>query len=207
MTVPVVQRGALSIDVLVWIEARNRATGAPERLGLWTGLDAREFVVDGEARTYAGAGAVLAVEDIITQAGVAVQMQRAGLAILTPEVETLLRGYDARLAPVEIHRARFDPVTHELVDVTRAFRGHVDEMTESLGPKAGTSALSVVLASSARALTRLVPLRKSDATLASYGEDRFFRYAEVSGAAPIWWGQKPAKRDGSSGGVSGIFER
>lgn len=201
MTYPVVSRGALALEVLIWIRAKNRTTGAPEVLGLWTGLEPRAFSINGVSRTYEGAGAVLDVPDLISQVGLGVQMQSASLALVTEEVQELIRGYDARQAPVEIHLARFDPVTNQLLDVTRAFKGWLDEAAVREGVKNGSASLTARLASSARALTRLVPLRRSDtAHQTAQPGDAFFRYADVSGAVSVWWGMK---RGGGGGGNPG----
>lgn len=191
MTYPAVTRGPLAIEVLIWVQAKNRETGLPEELGLWTGFEDRAFTIDSEARTYFGAGTVLEVPDLISQAGLGVQMQTAALALVTPEVEQLIRGYDARQAPVEIHLARFDPETNALIDTTRAFKGWIDEAAVREGVKNGEASLTTRMASSARALTRKVPLRRSDAAhqVAQPG-DAFFRYADVSGAVSVWWGMK-----------------
>lgn len=198
MTFPVVSRGAIATEVLFWIEARNRSTGALETMGLWTGMDVRTFTVEGTARQYSGAGAVLDVPAIQSQAGLSIQMQSAALNILTPEVEQLIRGYDARQAPVEVHLALFDPDTNALLSISRVFKGWLDQAPIKDGAKGGTSSLSASLASNARILTRTVPLRVSEAGhRRAYPNDRWFRYIDVSGSVPVWWGQK--KRGGGGG--------
>ncbi|KHQ51258.1 hypothetical protein [Mameliella alba] len=205
MTYPVVARGALALEVLIWIEAKHRETGTPQAMGLHTGLEDRAFVIDGDQRTYTGAGAVLEVADLVSQVGLGVQMQTAGLALVTDEVQQLIRGYDARQAPVEMHLARFDPETNALIEITRVFKGWLDEATLREGVKNGEASLSARLASSARALTRRVPLRRSDeAHRATHAGDRFFRYADVSGAVGVWWGMK---RGGGKGGGQSFAEK
>lgn len=197
MTYPAVSRGPLSIDVLLWIEAKNRETGVTETLGLWTGSEDRQFLFGSVTRLYHGAGTVLGVDDLVSRVGVGVQMQSARLGLLAPEVEDLIRGYDARQAPVEIHIARFDPENHGLLDVTRVFKGWLDHATVSDGAKGGNASLVARLASSARSLTRRVPLRRSDtAQQAAHPGDAFLRYADVSGAVSVWWGMK---RQGGGG--------
>lgn len=197
MTYPVVPRGPLSIDILLWVSARNRSNGQTETMGLWTGYDVTSLTVEGEARTYFGAGTVLSVSDIVSQMGTNVQMQSARLNILTPEIEQLILGYDARQAPVEIHLRRVDPETGAELDVTRCFKGFVDRAPIGQGPKGGTSAIEASLASSARMLTRRVALRRSDAShRRAHPGDRFFRHAAVSGTVPVWWGQ--VKNDAAS---------
>jgi len=190
MSFPTVTRGDLSIDVLIWIEAKNRTNGATETAGFWTGIDDRSFTIGGVARSYAGAGPVLEMPQIVSQSGVNVQLQEASLNVLTPEVEQVLRGYDARNAPIEVHLARFNPDTNALVDTTRVFKGWIDSMREVRGPKDGTTALAVQMASSSRALTRKLHLLRSDEAQKARTSDRIYRYADVSGSVPVYWGQK-----------------
>jgi hypothetical protein len=190
MTYPVVARGPLSIDVLLWVSARNRATGVVEEVGLWTGHDVEALTVDGQSRTYYGAGAVLSVSDIVSRIGTNVQMQSAQLNVLTPEVEQMILGYDARQAPVEVHLRRVDPETGAELDITRCFKGFLEAAPVKVGPKGGASVLEATLASTARMLTRRVAVRRSDASQQrAHPGDRFFRHAAVSGVVPVWWGQ------------------
>lgn len=191
MSFPVVPRGPIHTEILIWIEARNRDTGAPETMGLWTGSDDATFTIGGVARVYHGAGAVLDVPAIQSQAGLVVQMQTVGLNIITPEVAQLIRGYDARGAKTEIHLARFNPETSGLIDVSRVFKGWMDQAEIVTGPKGGSDSLTASLANSARALTRKVPLRVSDAAhQRAQPGDRIFRYADVSGTVEVFWGMK-----------------
>lgn len=190
MTFPVVERGPLAIDVLLWVVAKSRATGAAEAMGLWTGHDVISLTVEGAARTYYGAGTVLGINDIVSQMGTNVQMQSVRLNALTPEIEQMIQGYDARQAPVEIHLRRVDPETGAELDITRCFKGFLDGAPIATGAKGGSSALEAQLASSARNLTRTVALRRSDAShQRAHAGDGFFRHAAVSGSVPVWWGQ------------------
>lgn len=187
MPYPVVNNGALSIEVLLWIEAVDRGSHLPEALGLWTGDENQRFTIDSQQREYFGAGGVLDVPSIVSAAGFNVQSQSASLAILTPEVEQLIRGYDARQAPVEIHVARFDPETNVLLGIDRVFRGWLDKAPISSGQKSGSANLEVSLASNSRVLTRPSTLKKSDESQRQRGGDRFFKYADVSGSVPVYW--------------------
>lgn len=199
MTFPIIPAGeSVSVDVLIWVEARNRSTGATETMGLWTGLDAQDITIDGTARTYYGAGTVLSVEDIVSQAGTNVQYQQAGLNILTPEVEELIRGYDARQAPVEVHIRRLNAETNAVLSINRVFRGFLDQAKETRSQT--TSGLVGEMASSARSLTRTIALYKSNASQQrAHSGDLFFQYAGVSGATNWWWG---LERTGPQSGLT-----
>ncbi|MBY6113290.1 hypothetical protein KUW09_04875 [Mameliella alba] len=191
MSYPAVARGPQANEVLLWVEARNRSTGDTEAMGLWTGPDDRNFDLGGDLRSYRGAGAVLEVPALVSQVGLAVQMQSAALAIVTEEVETLFRGYDARQAAVEVHLARFDVDSDALIGIDRVFSGWLDRAEILTGQRGGSASLSATLASSSRALTRRVAVKRSDEAQQKRSGDRFFRHADVSGAVTVWWGQKP----------------
>lgn len=178
---------------LLWVSARNRTTGATETLGLWTGEEDRSFTIGGSPRLYYGAGTVLGIEAITMQAGVAVRLQRISLSILTPEVQQLFKGYDAGLAPAEIHRALFDPVSGDLIaEPQRVWKGYVDQAPEHTPELGAEGGMDVSLASAARALTRGLSLTKSDAVQQLRSADRFNRYADVSGSVVVVWGEKRA---------------
>jgi hypothetical protein len=189
---------------LIWITARNRSTGLPETMGLWTGEDHATFVIDGSPRLYFGAGTVVEIDDLTYAAGLTVQMQTARLSVLTPEVDQLLRGYDARLAPVEIHRALFYAGSGALVaDPQRLFRGRIEEQPIATPVKGGPTSVQIRMASSVRELTRTLTLMKSDAALRARAPgDRFRQYNTVSGAVDTAWGESTGRTGGSSGGGS-----
>lgn len=179
---------------LVWIRAKDRTTGTEETIGLWTGEDVASFTINGQARTYYGAGALLAIEPIVSQAGLVVQMSRMTLSPLAPEVAQAIRGYEPRLAPVEIHRALFDPDTMGLVaEPHRMFSGWIDEVVLTTPEAGGTATCEVTLASAARGLTRTLPLKKSDESQKRRSGDRFRRYADISAAVDVFWGEKRAR--------------
>jgi hypothetical protein len=187
-------RTAINSRILIWAVARNRGTGAEESLGLWTGAQEASFTIGGSPRVYAGAGSIMEISPIVSQAGIAVRMQRFSLSPLSPEVAALIRTYDARFARIEIHRALFDPLTGVLVaEPHRLFKGIIDEVALPIDPKTGEVRCDVTVASSARYLTRSLPLKRSDATQRRRLDDRFLRYVDVSGEVDVYWGEnRPA---------------
>lgn len=188
-------RDGLASYALVWVEARNRITGLVETLGLWTGAQDRSFTIETEPRFYFGAGGLVGVPPIAMQVGLAVRMQTLQLAPVSAEVIQLIRGYDARHAPVEIHAAFLHPVTRALIEEpTRLFKGYIDALSIAEGATDGESSCEVTVASAARGLTRTLPLRRSDEVQKRKGGDRFRRYADVSGSVDVWWGQKRENR-------------
>jgi hypothetical protein len=194
MTYSPITRGATQHHVLVWIVAKNRVTGLPEAAGMWTGGEDRTFSVESAARVYYGVGHLMEVPPIVTRAGAVVQSQELRFSATSPEVEAQMRGYDARLAPVEIHVVRMNPETGETLGIDRVFRGQIDKAPRRIPAKNETGAeWPISLVSGMRSLTRPLNTRRSDASqrarlLPGGGEDRFFRWADVAGSVERFWG-------------------
>ena len=112
---------------LIWIEAKNRLTGAEQTQGFWTGDDDATFTIGGQSRDYFGAGGFIALRELTYEAGTNVQMQRLTMGPVTEEVKQALRTYEPRLAPVEVHLALFDTTTNALIGTPRAFTGWIDD--------------------------------------------------------------------------------
>lgn len=175
---------------LLWVKARNWETSAVEELGLWTGDDHRDFVIGGETRTYYGAGGVVNMDAITYEVGMNVRMHRVVLNPIAAEVVQLLRGYDVRLSRVEIHRALFDVETTALkAEPHRRYKGFIDEAPIYTPVKNGRARAEISIASSARAMTIPLVLKKSDETQQLRQGDRFRRYADITDAE-VWWGDK-----------------
>jgi hypothetical protein len=180
---------------LLWFTARNRGTGAPEEMGLWTGDDNETFALDG-GRFYHGAGQIVQIEPFTLREGLEVRMQTVRLAALSPEVAQLIRGYDPRGASCEIHMALFDPINNALSDTPwMVFDGWVETVSLPTPELGGQASCEVVLAASTRALTRTLPQSWSDATLRQRSGDRIARHADMSGSVETVWGEL---RDGQT---------
>ena len=175
---------------LVWIEGRNRETGAVESAGFWDGADHQVFVIDGQSRTYFGAGSLLGVDPIRAQAGLGIRVQQVTLT-LTPEVEQAIRFYDPSLAPVEIHRATINPATGALVaEPTLAFAGTVDATPITEGTAGQPSSITIEAAGRERGLTRRTPAFRSDAALrVRSATDSFRRYGAEVQRWTVPWGE------------------
>lgn len=178
--------------LLIWVAAKNRTTGATELAGFWSGDDDASFTIGGEVRTYHGAGALLGMDDLTIEIGLTVRRISVWLATAAPEVLSAVMGYDLRLAPAEIHRVLTDPLTHQAVaQPHRIWKGWIDgapRVTPAKGLSGGRITLQI--ASASMALTRTLTARYSDEAMRKRGGDRLFRYADVSGKVPIFWGEK-----------------
>ena len=187
-------RAGVIARTLVWISARNRSTNAVETMGLWTGGDNETITIGGTPRLYYGAGNIVELPQITMQAGLSVRMHRLGLTSLTPEAELLLRGYDVRFAPVEIHRALYTLDTRTLVEEPHSMQtGFVDEVDLGTPAVGGTATCTLGIATSARVLTQSLPLKRSDAAQQLRSGDRMLRWNDVSGSVDVWWGDERRK--------------
>lgn len=176
---------------LVWLEARNRDTGAIQPGGFWDGGDHQEFTIGGQTRPYIGAGPLLDVQPIRQAVGLGIRMQSVTLTLL-PEVENAIRVYDPGLASVEIHRALFHPGSMLLVaEPELAFAGTVDTTPIDEGAIGQPSTITLEIAGVERALTRTLPLFKSDAAMrARASSDTFRQYAAEVGRWTVPWGEE-----------------
>jgi hypothetical protein len=173
---------------LVWFTARNRSTGAAETIGIWNGDDHQNFTI-GTSRTYYGAGSLLDIEPITAGVGLTVRIHQITMSGISPQVEELLRTYDARLAAVEMHRALFSLSTGSLVGTPyRVMKGWVNGVKLTSGED---SKAVISVASAARALTKPLALYRSDAAMRERSAtDTFRAYADISGQVGVWWGEK-----------------
>lgn len=184
-------RAAFIGHVLVWISARDRASGAVETIGFWTGADHQQFTIDGQVRLYYAAGAMLKMDPIRRQTGLKVRTQRITFSQIAPEMEMLIRGYDPRHAPVEVHRALFHPETEALIDEPHVLiRGFIDRAPLTTPAKGEAGQVTLEIASEARALTKPLSRSRSDATLRGRnGDDAFRQYASLTETAETPWGR------------------
>lgn len=195
-------RKAYKARVLVWVVAKDGVTGAPAPAGLWNGDHDRAFTIGGETRVYGAAGSLLQVAPIVYQVGLDPRTHRIQLSPLDPAVAALFRGYDTRLAPVEVHRALFDPETNELIaEPRRLIKGRLDKAPIPTPEVGGQVMIDVEVVTSLIDLQRTGTTLKSDAQQKLRSGDRFRRYNAISGEIPVTWGTgkpfippKPKKR-------------
>lgn len=181
---------ATAFQVAIWLIARNRTTGAAESLGFWTGDDHRNFTIGGQTRLYFGAGAVAQVPQVRAGIGLRVQYHRIKLPPFTEEVRQALRVYDARGAAVEVHQVAMDPLTGRPLGLRRMIKGVLNGAPETRGGKGQQAFVELVIASSARALTRKPPLMRSAAALALRNpNDKFRDDVEQAGERIVPWGR------------------
>ncbi|MBC9246749.1 hypothetical protein H4P12_08490 [Paracoccus sp. 11-3] len=177
--------------VLVWIRARHRISGDSETIGFWTGADHHEFVIEGQTRLYFGAGAYLKMDPIRRQTGLRVRTQRITISQIAPEAQMLIRGYEPRHAPVEVHRALFDPLTENLIAEPHVIlRGFLDKAPLTTPPKGEAGEATLEIVTEGRALTKPLSRFRSHATLRTRAPtDGFRRFAARSKTEEVKWGR------------------
>lgn len=183
-------RGDIASRWLLWTSVRNRTTNQRVDVGLWTGDDDISIPVDGTNRIYQGLQGGLVVGDVVTSIGTMVRKQKITLTGLTPEAVVLVRAHDARLAPVELHVAIFDPVTMNLIGIDQRFVGNIDKApmpTPALGE--GGTTVSFDMVSKMRGLTRHLPLKKSHSTQSARSGDMFRQYGSIAAVVNTKWGE------------------
>ncbi|MCM2472159.1 hypothetical protein HGO38_01540 [Rhizobium sp. CG5] len=182
---------------LVYITAKDRETGDPVEVGIWTGDDDVNIpVLSGltgteETRTYYGGlnlsvGEIPRVSDLTTQT---VTIEMSQIAEIT---QLLVRGYDVRLAKVEIHDLLLDPRSRMPVAPAEiAFLGEVDGAPIDT-PAAGSDGKITlnVVSDAISMLSRTNPAKSSYQGQKRRSDDRWGRYKGTVGNWELPWGQK-----------------
>lgn len=195
----------IKVRHLLWITARNRSTNEPETIGLWTGEDTQVFTIGGVARTYYGCGQFISFGDITLDASLNVRRLSVALTPISPEVEQVFRGYDAKMARVEAHWAFYNTETNNLVDAPYPFhKGWVDKFTVTTPQVGGQGEARMDMVSNSRILTQRLALKRSnDSQQRRLATDAFFRDVNFSGQIQTPWGEKSATGGGGGGGSGG----
>jgi hypothetical protein len=179
----------------VWLTAKKRDTGDPVSQGFWNDVESVNIpVVDGltgaaATRNFIAAGGLIDIGPIPLTSDLSIRSVDVTLSPLNVDVEQYVRGYDLRMAPVQLYRAIFDPDTWDLVaNATPRFVGFVEKAPITT-PKDGGDAKAVLsCVSHTVELTRGNPDVRSDESQKRRGGDRFYQYVDTMAQRPIWWG-------------------
>lgn len=180
----------------VWLEGKNRVSGAVETMGLWNGdADITINVISGTtglstARDYVGCGPLLAISPIPLVSDLTIRTVTISLSPIDEAVEQAIRGYDPRQGRVEIHRGFYSLDTHLVVapPVPR-FIGRINKSPIKTPAVGGEGSVEVECVSDTRELTKINPAKKSDETQKLRSGDRFRRYGTVAGEVSVFWGE------------------
>jgi hypothetical protein len=191
------RKTGLVVRDFVTIRPKDRSTGAQTELCLWNGhVPITAIVIDpkdgtSDSRVFNAAGSLLDIPPIPAGLMTEVRTVRIRLSKLTAEVLNIMRTYDAKMAPVEIHRGLFDPDTRRLVDPAICrFVGFINNAPIRT-PKAGSEGfVEAECVSQSRILTKTSGLLFSMEALKKRSGDLFGKYLDVAGAWRVWWGQE-----------------
>lgn len=174
----------------VWTTVAPYAGGAAVSFGFWTGDDHEYLTVEGQSRLYYGAQGAMEIGAITWEPGTGVSTQEITLG-LTPEGETLARGYRLAGAPIDLHCVLYDPRSWTLLGIRRYFRGLIDTAPINTPEAGGVATLPLRCVSSARGGTMTVTGRKSDASQKQrLATDTFRAYGDLGEVASDPWGGK-----------------
>ncbi len=195
-------RAGLITRRFVYVFAKDRTTGDIVPGGFWNGpYTVNVDVISGqtgvaETRTYYGSGSLIDVDDINLVSDLTIQTLRIMLTQSNADVNNIMRGYDVRNAPIEVHYGLFDLSTRLLVNKPWPhFVGQINKSPLKRGKASGSGGATVEAVSRSRELTVTNPAKKSDETQKLRSGDRFRQYSNVAGEWSIWWGEK--KNDNS----------
>ncbi len=169
--------------------------GAPVSFGFWTGDDDADFVVvDGETgapvtRTYYGA-VNMVIDNIPRVSDMSIQTIEIQVSQIATATELLVRGYDVRLAKVEIHEMAMSnssrlPVSEPEV----VFLGQIDGAPIETPGIGEDGAITFAINSDAMSmLARVNPRKSSDQSQRRRSDDRFGQYSGSVRSWKIKWG-------------------
>lgn len=182
-------RDPFAVRWLLWLRPKDRATGAQVGYGISTHDDDATFTVEGEARTYQGMPGNIQMPPIVYRPGARVQTMEVPLVGIGPDTDQILRVYDPKLAPIDIHCALFDGDMN-LIDIDRKFRGIVNGSPIETPPVNGISSATLRLVSSARRGTMTMAAKKSHQAQKLRQGDEFRQYGSAGRVASDWWGPR-----------------
>lgn len=181
---------------LVWITAKDRTTGALNSLGFWDDVGnlsvtvVDPFTGNNAARTFIGAGSLLGVDDVAASADLSVKQIKIKLSGINASVAQAVRGYDARLAPIQLFRLILNPTSGTAVAPARArFVGFVETVEINDPSPGGQGEVTVTAVSQLRELSRANPdMTSSESQKMRLAGDRFLEFANDVSTWRIMWG-------------------
>lgn len=182
----------VKVRQLFWVTARNRSTGADETIGIWSGEDHQQFVIDGVTRTYYGSGNFLDFGQLLLESSLKVRKLVVTVSSISPEIDTVLRTYDPKFAPVELHLVIYNPETNNLVSTPlKIFTGWIDKFPVKRPTVNSEGEGRIEMVGATRLLTRELALKRSNESQRLRSpSDTFFADVTMTGQVTTPWGSK-----------------
>lgn len=180
------------IRQLLWVSAKNRATGEYENIGFWSGEDHETFVVEGETRVYYGSGQFINFGELTLESTLNIRKLSATVAPISPEMEVVLRQYDPKMAPTQVHLAFYSPTTNVLIAPPfRVHKGWIDKFPVTTPAVGGEGSGKIDLMGHTRIMTRTLPTKRSDSSQRKRNAgDTFYANVGMTGQVSTPWGSK-----------------
>lgn len=144
-----------------------------------------------ESRTHVGSGTLIQAGDIALTSDLTIHTVDISLNYTNVELDTYIRTYSLKKAPIEIHRALFSTVTGKILTTPwPRFVGFVST-PEIIDPQVGSpGSVTLGCVSHSRELTRTSSAKRSNADQnARAPGDKIYQYTAVMGSVPVFWGQ------------------
>lgn len=173
----------------VWVQPRDRLTGAVEGFGFWDG--AKSVSLD-DGRVFHGDGRLVEVASLPATSHLSIPAATVTLSGTDAAVNETVRGYDAAQAPIEITLGIFHVETRALIgQPVRWFRGFVDEVDIKTPAGGGSSFIVLTCESMSRQMTIRRFGTRSPATLQERSPtDLFYDYTAAQREQPLYFGMK-----------------
>ena len=183
------EAGKLVARDFMWITVRNRSNGAQQAFGFWSDIgNVSAEVINpntGSAvtRTWEGAGSLIEMDDIPLVSNLQVQTIRIKMNQISSMVDTLIRTYDAKQAPIEIYRGMLNPATRQMVaPALNRFIGFVDTIDWDTPEEGSEGGVYLNCVSHTQEMTRSNPDTRSHASqLKRNATDAFYKDTAVVG--------------------------
>jgi predicted Zn-ribbon and HTH transcriptional regulator len=179
------------------ITVRTRDTGTPVSDHYWS--DVWQITCDvmdpdagsADERIFEGAGGLIEISDIPLVSNITVQTVTVKLSQVVDRVNTLVRTYDAKQAPVQVFRGLFDSVTRLMVAPAECrSAGFVDKIEITTPAENEEGGVVLTCVSHTQEMTRYNPDTRSDVSqrLRS-ATDNFYQDTASVGDWEFFWGK------------------
>lgn len=176
----------------LWVEAKNRSTGAVEAMGLWSGdeditINVRTPTGGLTSRAYLG-GCNLSVSGLQYVADLTDNPITASMSQIAPAAQQMVRGTDVRLAYCEVHGTTWNggalSSNPDLLWV-----GIVDDVQIGTPEAGGEGAIALTIRSEIMSqLTAINPAKSSDSHQKRRDpDDRFSEYSGTIKSRKVQW--------------------
>lgn len=187
----------VNVRTAIWIEARNRTTGAIEEIGVWDGdEDTALTIIRGRdgitmARDYRSSPAMI-VGDIVRSADLNIEPLKIDVSQLADAVRLAIRTHDVARAPIEVHEILFAPDTGRPIAADAPiYQGIIDQAPIRVPSIGGKGKVELTCVSEMMALLdRGNPEKSSYEAQKLRDGDEWNLYAGAIETWDIPWGQE-----------------